>query len=95
MKLIDQVSTAVSILRHELSPDSAKIIRFSLARDQCYETCLQRVAFGVAIRNLLAKNGIFWEEVVVFNMWFDILKESIRTFTDKEAESTDGNVLMT
>ena len=95
MKQKDRFNIAVSLLRRELSPDSAKIIRFSLARDQRYETCLQQVAFGVAIRNLLAKNGIVWEEVAVFNIWHDILKESIGTFSDKEASSTDGNVSMT
>jgi hypothetical protein len=86
----EQFSTAVSILRNELSPDSAKIIRFSIEQDQSYATSFQQVGLGVAIRNLLAKNGILWEEVAVCSIWLEILKESIKTFLDEQPASTDG-----
>jgi hypothetical protein len=87
----EQFSAAVSILRNELSPDSAKIIQFSIEQNQSYGTILQQVGFGVAIRNLLAKNGILWEEVAVYSIWLEILKESIKTILDEQSASTDRN----
>jgi hypothetical protein len=87
----ERFSTAVSLLRNELSPDSAKVIRFSIEQAHSPETLLQQVGFGVAIRNLLAKNGILWEEVAVFGVWLDILKESVRTFPDGLAVFTERN----
>lgn len=76
----ERFRTAVSILRNELSPDSAKIIRFSIEQPHCPEILLQQVGFGIAIRNLLAKHGILWEDVAIFATWHDILIESVKTF---------------
>jgi hypothetical protein len=79
MNQSEQFSTAVSILRKEISPDSANVIRFSIERNQSFEIILQQVGFGVALRNLLARNGILWEEVAICSTWLDILKEAIKT----------------
>jgi hypothetical protein len=86
--------SAVSMLRKELSPDSAKIIRFSLEQNHSYETFLQRVGFGIAIRNLLAKNGILWEDAALCSIWLEILKESIKVFPGIHSASNDWNESM-
>lgn len=78
MTTAEQFSTAVSILRQELSTDSAKIIRFSIEGKHSHGIFLQQSGFGIAIRNLLAKNGILWEEAAVYSIWLAILKESIK-----------------
>ena len=70
---------AVSIVRNKLSPDSARIIQYSISRNEQNASVLGRVGLGVAMRNLLAENGIIWEEVVLFSIWFAILKEAVRT----------------
>jgi hypothetical protein len=90
----ERFSAAVSILRNELSPDSAKIIRFSIEQLHPSEILLQHVGFGVAIRNLLAKNGILWEEVAICSIWLEILKESIKTFFDERPAPTDTSESM-
>jgi len=70
---------AVSIVRQKLSPDSARIIQYSIEKSETEAVALHRVGFGVAIRNLLAENGMIWEEAILFSVWFAILKEAIRT----------------
>lgn len=74
----EQFNTAVSVLRQEISTDSAKIVRFSIEGKQSHGIFLQQFGFGVAIRNLLAKNGILWEEAAIYSVWLAILKESIK-----------------
>jgi hypothetical protein len=76
----ERCKAAVSILRNELSPDSAKIIRFSIEQAHCPEILLRQAGFGIAIRNLLAKHGILWEDVAVFATWHAILRESVKAF---------------
>jgi hypothetical protein len=70
---------AVSIVRNKLSPDSARIIQYSISKSEENASVFGEVGFGVAMRNLLAENGIIWEEVVLFSVWFAILKEAVRT----------------
>ncbi len=69
---------AVAIVREKLSPDSARIIHYSIEKSETESQALHRVGFGVAIRNLLAENGMVWEEAILFSIWFAILKEAIR-----------------
>jgi hypothetical protein len=69
---------AVSIVRDKLSPESAKIIHYSIENGEVDSSALHRVGFGVAIRNLLAENGMVWEEAILFSVWFAVLKEAIR-----------------
>jgi hypothetical protein len=69
---------AVAIVREKLSPDSVKIIHYSIEKSEVDSSALHRVGFGVAIRNLLAENGMIWEEAILFTVWFAILKEAIR-----------------
>jgi hypothetical protein len=75
-------SAAVSIVRKELSTDSAKIIRYSIQQPHSSETLLGQVGFGFAVWNLLAKNGIFWEEAAVFDVWVEILMDSVKASPD-------------
>lgn len=70
---------AVSIVRNKLSKDSARIIQYSISKNEENASVLGGVGFGVAMRNLLAENGIIWEEVALFSVWFAILKEAVRT----------------
>jgi len=73
---------AVTIVRNKLSPDSARIIHYSITRDEENGSALRRVGFGVAIRNLLAENGLIWEEVILSSIWFAILKEAVRSILE-------------
>jgi hypothetical protein len=70
---------AVTIVRNKLSPDSARLIQYSLERSEKERGTLHGAGFGVAIRNLLAENGIVWEEAILFSVWLAILKEAIKT----------------
>lgn len=73
---------AVTIVRNTLSPESARIIRYSIQHNEQNSTVLHRAGFGVAIRNLLAENGIVWEEAILASIWFAILQEAIRTILE-------------
>jgi hypothetical protein len=83
MNEIEQFNAAVSILRHELSADSANVIRFSLEQNESFAHVPRRVAFGIAIRNFLVSNGILWEEAAVFSVWVEMLKESTTPSQDR------------
>jgi len=69
---------SVEIVRKKLSPDSARIIHYSLAKSDGNSDTLGYAGFGVAIRNLLAENGVLWEDVILASVWFAILKEAVR-----------------
>lgn len=73
---------AVAIMRNELSPDTAKIIRYSIEKNHDDQAIMQKTGLGVAIRNLLAEHGIVWEEVVLYSVWFSILQEAIKTILE-------------
>lgn len=73
---------AVEIVRTKLSHDSARIIHYSLVKSEGDGSTLGHAGFGVAIRNLLAENGLLWEDVVLVSVWFAILKEAVRTIVD-------------
>ncbi len=78
----DVFNDAVTIVRSTLSPESAKILQFSINNNQREPTGMGDLGFGVAIRNLLAEHGILWEEVVMYSIWFAILQEAIRTLLE-------------
>ncbi len=73
---------AVTIVRNTLSPDSAKILQFSIDKNGGESAPLNNAGFGVAMRNLLAEHGIIWEEVVLYSVWFAILREAIQSFLE-------------
>lgn len=73
---------AVAIVRNKLTRDSAKIIHYSITKNGSDSSALGPSGFGVAIRNLLAENGLIWEEVVLTSIWFAILKEAVRTLLE-------------
>lgn len=54
---------AVTIVRGELSEEAAKILRYTLEKKVPDPTLFQQQAFGVAIRNLLARKGIVWRRL--------------------------------
>ncbi len=73
---------AVALVRGELSEENVNIFRYSLEQAQSEERPFPQKDFGIAIRNLLARNGIVWEEVVLFSVWFAILRQALETFLD-------------
>lgn len=73
---------AVAIVRDKISPDSARIIHYSILKNEENGVALGHVGFGVAIRNLLAENGLMWEEVILASVWFAILKEATRAILE-------------
>ena len=73
---------AVTIVRDSLSQESAKILQFSIKRNEQDTAPLKDMGFGVAIRNLLAEHGIVWEEAIVYGVWFSILSEAINTLLE-------------
>ncbi len=74
--------TAVSIVRNELSDETANILRYSLQRQKEDDRPLGQTNLGIAMRNLLAKKGIIWEEVALYAVWFAILQKALETFLD-------------
>ncbi len=78
----DTFNNAVTIVRNTLSPDSAKILHFSINKNDGDPAPLNGAGFGVAIRNLLAEHGIIWEEVVLYSIWFAILREAIQSLLE-------------
>lgn len=73
---------AVAIVRDKLSPDTARIIHYSILKNEENGSGLGRAGFGVAIRNLLAENGLMWEEVILTSVWFAILKEAVQAILE-------------
>ncbi len=73
---------AVTIVRDTLSPESARILQFSMKKNQKDSEPLKDAGFGVAIRNLLAEHGIVWEEAIMYSVWFAILQEAIRSMLE-------------
>ena len=73
---------AVTIVRDSLSPESARILQFSIQKNERDPAPLKDSSFGVAIRNLLAEHGIVWEEAIVYSVWFSILSEAIKTLLE-------------
>ncbi len=74
----DVFNDAVTIVRDSLSHESAKIIQFSIEKSKQDPSPLNKSGFGVAIRNLLAQNGIVWEEAIMYSVWFSILSEAVK-----------------
>ena len=82
MKRANSYRDAVAIVRKEISPESARIIHYSMTSHEESASNLSKVGFGVAIRNLLAKNGLIWEEVILASVWLAILREAIQPFIE-------------
>jgi hypothetical protein len=81
---------AVSLIRKQLTPDFMNIYRYAMEQDQSDEVFLRRAGIGTAIRNLLAQEGIFWEEVAMAEVWLRILLESTKEFPNPGSGSIDG-----
>jgi hypothetical protein len=75
-------SDAVVIVQKEISPDSARIIRFSFHHGESQQRTIVQAGFGIAVRNLLARHGIVWEEAVLFSVWFAILQKAVESVAD-------------
>lgn len=73
---------AVVIVRKELSPETAKIIRYSIEQREPDGRALHQAGFGVAVRNLLAEHGIVWEDAILFSVWFAVLQKAIESIVD-------------
>ncbi len=73
---------AVTIVREELSEDSARILRYSLERQDREDGPPPPTNLGIAMRNLLASRGIVWEEVALYGVWIVILQRALETFLD-------------
>jgi hypothetical protein len=73
---------AVTIVRDSLSQESARILQFSIKKNERDPAPLKDSGFGVAIRNLLAQHGIVREEVIMYSVWFAILNEAIQRLLD-------------
>ncbi len=75
-------SKAVELVRAELTEDSAKVLKYTMEKEMPDPSVYYRAGLGVAMRNLLARNGIIWEDVIIFNVWFAILRKALETFLD-------------
>jgi hypothetical protein len=73
---------AVAIVREELSEDTANILRHSLKQTEQDQKPFEQKDLGIAFRNLLARNGIIWEDAIFFSVWFAILRQALETFLD-------------
>ena len=73
---------AVALVRGELSEETVRILRYSLDETGKDSSAFANKDLGIGIRNLLARNGIVWEEVVLFSIWFSILRQALETFLD-------------
>ncbi len=73
---------AVALVRGELSEETVRILRYSLDETGEDRSAFANKDLGIGIRNLLARNGIVWEEVVLFSVWFSILRQALETFLD-------------
>lgn len=64
---------AVEFLSKELSPDFIKqLISADVKRDD------QHLGLGIAVRNVLRRSEVPFDDVWLDNHWFDILKEAIK-----------------
>ena len=68
---------AVRIVAEELSPDSARVIRYAIDSKKSEVFQSEQRLFGVAFRNLLAERGIIWEEAILFSVWFAVLQRAV------------------
>lgn len=69
---------AVRIVREELTPESARIMRYAIRTKSSDAFKMEdRSSFGVAFRNLLAERGIIWEESILFSVWFGVMQQAI------------------
>jgi hypothetical protein len=68
---------AVRIVTEELTPDSARVIRYAIQNMKDESFGPEQKSFGVAFRNLLAERGIIWEEAILFSVWFSVLQQAV------------------
>lgn len=68
---------AVQIVSEELSPDSAKVIRYAIEQNKIDSFRVEGGLFGISFRNLLAERGIVWEEAVVYSVWLAVLQQAV------------------
>lgn len=73
----EEFAVAVSVVRKELSEESVKILRYSLDRDDWIDGPIRQANFGIAIRNMLARKGIVWEDAARVCVWFAVLQKAL------------------
>lgn len=73
---------AVKIVTEELTPESARIMKFAIENKSTEAFKVENGSFGVAFRNLLAERGIVWEEAILFSVWFAVMQQAIMKILD-------------
>jgi hypothetical protein len=68
---------AVKIVSEELSPESAKIIRYAIQNNKTESFKVENGLFGISFRNLLAERGIIWEEAILHTVWLAVLQQAV------------------
>jgi hypothetical protein len=68
---------AVRIVTQELTPESARVMRYAIERNKAEAFKVEDGAFGVAFRNLLANRGVVWEEAILYSVWFAVIQQAI------------------
>lgn len=68
---------AVRIVSEELSPESARIIRYAIQHNKTDHFKVKGGIFGVSFRNLLAERGIIWEEAIIQSVWLAVLSQAV------------------
>jgi hypothetical protein len=68
---------AVRIVSQELTPESARIMRYAIDEKKAEAFKVEDGSFGIAFRNLLAERGIVWEEAILYSVWFAVIQQAI------------------
>jgi hypothetical protein len=68
---------AVRIVSQELTPESAKVMRYAIQRNKAEAFKVENGSFGVAFRNLLADRGVVWEEAILYSVWIAVIQQAI------------------
>ena len=68
---------AVKIVSEELTPESARVMRYAIERHKAEAFKVENGQFGVAFRNLLANRGVVWEEAILYSVWFAVIQQAI------------------
>ena len=73
---------AVRIVSQEISPESARIMKYAIEHKESEAFKVEQGSFGVAFRNLLANRGVVWEEAILYSVWFAVIQQAIMKILD-------------
>jgi len=68
---------AVRVVSQELTPESARVMRYAIEHNKADAFRVENGSFGVAFRNLLADRGVVWEEAILYSVWFAVIQQAI------------------